>query len=117
MLEADLAPRRAAVYLQDECDRRHLSHEKELLDVLWRRPILGLRWNSCQLHLAGGFRWQRARVGTDDEGYRVRTRSEEHTSELQSLMRSSYAIFCWKNKINSEIQTLSLLLSNYITII
>src|SRR3546814_10501654 len=25
-------------------------------------------------------------------------RSEEHTSELQSLMRSSYAVFCWKKK-------------------
>src|SRR3546814_1559849 len=25
-------------------------------------------------------------------------RSEEHTSELQSLMRSSYAVFCLKNK-------------------
>src|SRR3546814_5755061 len=24
------------------------------------------------------------------------TRSEEHTSELQSLMRISYAVFCWK---------------------
>src|SRR3546814_5011681 len=27
-------------------------------------------------------------------------RSEEHTSELQSLMRSSYAVFCLKKKIN-----------------
>src|SRR3546814_2624880 len=26
------------------------------------------------------------------------TRSEEHTSELQSLMRSSYAVFCLKTK-------------------
>src|SRR3546814_7153550 len=26
-------------------------------------------------------------------------RSEEHTSELQSLMRSSYAVFCLKTKI------------------
>src|SRR3546814_1593434 len=26
-------------------------------------------------------------------------RSEEHTSELQSLMRTSYAVFCWKEKI------------------
>src|SRR3546814_8980666 len=26
------------------------------------------------------------------------TRSEEHTSELQSLMRLSYAVFCLKNK-------------------
>src|SRR3546814_1160070 len=25
-------------------------------------------------------------------------RSEEHTSELQSLMRSSYAVFCLKNR-------------------
>src|SRR3546814_4555775 len=28
-------------------------------------------------------------------------RSEEHTSELQSLMRISYAVFCLKNKIYS----------------
>src|SRR3546814_7699786 len=28
------------------------------------------------------------------------TRSEEHTSELQSLMRISYAVFCLKKKIN-----------------
>src|SRR3546814_9059566 len=26
------------------------------------------------------------------------SRSEEHTSELQSLMRISYAVFCWNNK-------------------
>src|SRR3546814_1949863 len=25
-------------------------------------------------------------------------RSEEHTSEIQSLMRISYAVFCWKKK-------------------
>src|SRR3546814_5014269 len=29
---------------------------------------------------------------------RVRFRSEEHTSELQSLMRTSYAVFCLKKK-------------------
>src|SRR3546814_2854728 len=28
----------------------------------------------------------------------VAKRSEEHTSELQSLMRISYAVFCWKKK-------------------
>src|SRR3546814_1862114 len=31
-------------------------------------------------------------------------RSEEHTSELQSLMRSSYAVFCLKKKNNTERQ-------------
>src|SRR3546814_4476511 len=29
-------------------------------------------------------------------------RSEEHTSELQSLMRISYAVFCLKKKKNTE---------------
>src|SRR3546814_113067 len=29
-------------------------------------------------------------------------KSEEHTSELQSLMRISYAVFCLKKKINQE---------------
>src|SRR3546814_6814840 len=29
-------------------------------------------------------------------------RSEEHTSELQSLMRISYAVFCLKKKINTK---------------
>src|SRR3546814_7887998 len=30
------------------------------------------------------------------------TRSEEHTSELQSLMRISYAVFCLKNKTHTH---------------
>src|SRR3546814_6965823 len=37
----------------------------------------------------------------------LRDRSEEHTSELQSLMRISYAVFCLKQKIintNTTIQ-------------
>src|SRR3546814_10081623 len=29
-------------------------------------------------------------------------RSEEHTSELQSLMRHSYAVFCLKKKLNTS---------------
>src|SRR3546814_6804372 len=32
-------------------------------------------------------------------------RSEEHTSELQSLMRISYAVFCLKKKINITKET------------
>src|SRR3546814_8976142 len=30
-------------------------------------------------------------------------RSEEHTSELQSLMRISYAVFCMKKKKNTNV--------------
>src|SRR3546814_10476351 len=33
-------------------------------------------------------------------------RSEEHTSELQSLMRNSYAVFCLKKKINSRLNNI-----------
>src|SRR3546814_6765792 len=29
-------------------------------------------------------------------------RSAEHTSELQSLMRISYAVFCWRQQTNPE---------------
>src|SRR3546814_2724400 len=32
----------------------------------------------------------------------LRARSEEHTSELQSLMRISYAVFCLKKKTNNH---------------
>src|SRR3546814_10371683 len=39
-----------------------------------------------------------------NDGHAQATRSEEHTSELQSLMRISYAVFCLKKKkkINKE---------------
>src|SRR3546814_1011417 len=35
-----------------------------------------------------------------------RRRSEEHTSELQSLMRISYAVFCLQKKKNTHKSTL-----------
>src|SRR3546814_10695700 len=39
------------------------------------------------------------RFAPSPTGY-LHIRSEEHTSELQSLMRISYAVFCLKNKIS-----------------
>src|SRR3546814_10625289 len=35
----------------------------------------------------------------------IDARSEEHTSELQSLMRISYAVFCLKKKITNHKKT------------
>src|SRR3546814_4635026 len=35
---------------------------------------------------------------------RIENRSEEHTSELQSLMRISYAVFCLKKKKTQNVQ-------------
>src|SRR3546814_10482396 len=44
-------------------------------------------------------------IGADETARlaaRLLARSEEHTSELQSLMRISYAVFCLKNKKKSH---------------
>src|SRR3546814_8382703 len=48
-------------------------------------------------------------IEVDEEGEVVNagflpggSRSEEHTSELQSLMRISYAVFCLKKKTNED---------------
>src|SRR3546814_5090948 len=37
-------------------------------------------------------------LGEKSSAYSIGWRSEEHTSELQSLMRISYAVFCLKKK-------------------
>src|SRR3546814_5739287 len=42
-----------------------------------------------------------------------RLRSEEHTSELQSLMRISYAVFCLKKKIRREQDHIQVLRTRY----
>src|SRR3546814_2191776 len=52
------------------------------------RPGIG----DAQIALGRAF--EMLALGIDDD----RARSEEHTSELQSLMRISYAVFCLKNK-------------------
>src|SRR3546814_3321973 len=45
-------------------------------------------------------RWHHATAGTISPS---KFRSEEHTSELQSLMRISYAVFCLKKKKHNQI--------------
>src|SRR3546814_1383368 len=42
--------------------------------------------------------WRRAGLQLELLARQVRDRSEEHTSELQSLMRISYAVLCLKKK-------------------
>src|SRR3546814_6338094 len=46
-------------------------------------------------------------VGTHPDRQAV-GRSEEHTSELQSLMRISYAVFCSKKKTQNEERSLDI---------
>src|SRR3546814_9542402 len=42
------------------------------------------------------------RIADQHAADRIVGRSEEHTSELQSLMRTSYAVFCLKKNIKSS---------------
>src|SRR3546814_5622910 len=58
---------------------------------------LGERRESRPVRAAGRFRDAR-RFAVPAPLGRGRSRSEEHTSELQSLMRISYAVFCLKKK-------------------
>src|SRR3546814_10726934 len=52
-------------------------------------------WNILAAHPDQALLPWRQRKGAAAEPY---SRSEEHTSELQSLMRISYAVFCLKKK-------------------
>src|SRR3546814_9484037 len=61
--------------------------------------------------LAGGFTYRAressfylSRTGANGEKTKLDARSEEHTSELQSLMRISYAVFCLNTKPNHIIK-------------
>src|SRR3546814_10065328 len=54
----------------------------------------------------GGPPWPHAEIDHEDRpDHQADDRSEEHTSELQSLMRISYAVFCLNHKLNTRITT------------
>src|SRR3546814_2594371 len=46
--------------------------------------------------------WVFSAIAAANTGLAGIVRSEEHTSELQSLMRNSYAVFCLKKKKKKE---------------
>src|SRR3546814_2908040 len=72
-----------------------LGRRRRGVDRWWRVRVSG-RWRGR----IGGDRIRDAadrRLACNGAVVRV-VRSEEHTSELQSLMRNSYAVFCLKKK-------------------
>src|SRR3546814_6672899 len=84
-------------------------------------PQLHRTWMtvSCRSRDAGNgamVSGQRRRISVAQPacGRHMTTRSEEHTSELQSLMRISYAVFCLKKKKSHLMTTLTNTLLVYI---
>src|SRR3546814_10440086 len=88
---------------------RYLNYGLSLEELQSDRPIIGIAQSGSDLvpcnrhHLVLA---DRVREGIRDAGgiaiefptHPIQERSEEHTSELQSLMRISYAVFCLKTK-------------------
>src|SRR3546814_5357309 len=106
-------------YAARKAARRGTKHSDAkyvvVFTVKWLRPLVlfSRTTASCCLSNASankGWTALEARLGTIPRGARrnratpryssryLSWRSEEHTSELQSLMRISYAVFCLKKK-------------------
>src|SRR3546814_9514131 len=96
------------------CEGRQRPHDIDLklLAALDRRPkimvTVGILGERVGVYLDGlgeierdavAVRRQDAFSEREDRAVHDERRSEEHTSELQSLMRISYAVFCLKKKI------------------
>src|SRR3546814_1781644 len=89
--------------------QRHAHRAEHLVQVIdhARRAFLRMRSRERSVAgIAGRRRLQRQpahaagqhRALGESMAQRLEGRSEEHTSELQSLMRISYAVFCLKKK-------------------
>src|SRR3546814_1316558 len=77
-------------------DLRPRRRQRQLA-VAAERGALTLDPADCRAH-ALGFSWR-----TCARTLLRHVRSEEHTSELQSLMRISYAVFCLKKKSSVDV--------------
>src|SRR3546814_1637471 len=66
------------------------SHEADLARIAG--PLVSRSKHKCRVF------WTQPGAGGGDATLATQWRSEEHTSELQSLMRISYAVFCLKKK-------------------
>src|SRR3546814_7147667 len=77
--------------------RRNKVLEYAVSSALGRPVVTGSKYDPTGRRLT-------VTIGSDSPVAR-NFRSEEHTSELQSLMRISYAVFCLKKKKNYTTQT------------
>src|SRR3546814_6460833 len=75
--------------------RKEFHNDKIKAHIHATAPVIGEQFNRLYSQLID------SGAHPNEKGYSLNTkikRSEEHTSELQSLMRISYAVFCLKKK-------------------
>src|SRR3546814_1953624 len=91
------APRRQDIFKR----QRAIAYGHHGVGLIRERGMITGSKISTPIHLDMILRSQRAIFGHRSYEHQLLfERSEEHTSELQSLMRISYAVFCLKNKKN-----------------
>src|SRR3546814_7940166 len=91
-LEADKAARDRGVFLSLSTDFEMLEAINQENRPSWHRLVPTFEHHVGGINAGNGF----CLIGRNEDGEIIK--SEEHTSELQSLMRISYAVFCLKKK-------------------
>src|SRR3546814_5786179 len=92
---------------RDDVGRREEAAPDRKADLLDHGDVTAAAVDDIAAHpleLQGGrrqFAHQRDLVVVRLADHHLARRSEEHTSELQSLMRISYAVFCLKKQMNA----------------
>src|SRR3546814_9589444 len=86
-----------------------MTYQARFYSGSWRGDLLAYQVDVDSKQLVQPAQWSagslldaRPWAANATKGKRTIIRSEEHTSELQSLMRSSYAVFCLKTKKIAE---------------
>src|SRR3546814_4029577 len=90
----------------DSDDHHHRRLPRMVSDVPDRAPREGADRDHDHDRHQRGHRNDRDQRAEHEQQEQQENRSEEHTSELQSLMRNSYAVFCLKKKNKYNTNTL-----------
>src|SRR3546814_18555483 len=87
-----------ALSLHDALPISSVDSEYRVVNVFWFAVGPGLWWSLRAPSERSGTTVALLALASAGGLPRLLSRSEEHTSELQSLMRISYAVFCLKKK-------------------
>src|SRR3546814_5946210 len=91
--------------MQEDPAARMAQLAKAEADVMKDYPVMPIYFTTARRLVSSRVHgWHQAKAGNMQSRWlsldagKATKRSDEHTSELQSLMRNSYAVFCLKKK-------------------